>query len=269
VPFDSIRLGNKLGEGGQGSVHAVMGTADEAVKIFLRPDSNREALESLVSLRLRLSTEEQAVLDTSTTWPHATVTRGDSVVGILMRRVPETFLVDVGGTPRPRDASFAVFPPKPSWPAITQPSPEQRWELARQATAVFAVFHTVGAIYGDVSYHNIAWSLEPSPRVFIMDCDAVRVAGQHATHRHAATIDWNDPAHPDGATLDSDRYKLSLLIGRLLLGSPYWRPETAIADGSLANGVTGSSQLDRLMRRAGGRAGSRPTAREWVAALTP
>jgi DNA-binding helix-hairpin-helix protein with protein kinase domain len=86
------------------------------------------------------------------------------------------------------------------------------------------------------------------------------VLGHRPAVHPADTVGWADPAaRPGEATLDSDRYKLALVVLRLLL-----------ADHAVVPGDLPCHRLDRPLMALAQRAvvaGGRPSAGEWLAAL--
>ena len=257
-----------LGDGGQGTVHAVLGSPELAIKTYLHTNVQERSLALLVNLSHSMPTEARQLVNDSTTWPLATIQDKGRTVGVVMRRLPQRFTERFPAGVRPRDVSYAVYPSKPMWAHITPALPSQRLELARALAEIFSVIHRVGAIYGDLSYYNVAWCLEPRASIFLMDCDSIRVSGSNAAHRHAVTIDWDDPHHSGADTLDSDRYKLALFIGRLLTQDHSIRPGAGLAIAASPWGADVADRVSRLFTRAGGPRGTRPTALEWLRALS-
>ena len=85
------------------------------------------------------------------------------------------------------------------------------------------------------------------------------------------TPDWQDWRQPaTGPDLDTDRYKLALLVGRVLCCEPYLHPD----DGPLPLPSLSSSsgrmnaRIESLWQRAAGPYGNRPDAAQWLFALS-
>src|SRR3954463_10275246 len=78
---------------------------------------------------------------------------------------------------------------------------------------------------GDVSMRNLLWTVEPEPNVFLLDCDSMRLAGDSPAVPAAETVDWDDPAlGTKTPNLSSDRYKLAMIVQRVLLVESQARP---------------------------------------------
>jgi hypothetical protein len=76
-------------------------------------------------------------------------------------------------------------------------------------------------VVGDVSMRNLLWACEPEPSIFLLDCDGMRFAGESPAVPAAETLDWDDPSlGTDPPNLNSDRYKLTLIVQRVLTVRP-------------------------------------------------
>ncbi|WP_225850292.1 hypothetical protein [Streptomyces sp. HPF1205] len=130
-------------------------------------------------------------------------------------------------------------------------------------------------VHGDVSAKNIVWSADP-PQVYLIDCDGLQPFHPAPT-KGVVTIGWEDPrtvrkeipAHDQY----SDRYALALALYRGLFLNPGRLAYRN--DGSWPKPAAFPPGLDPGLRRLFGRAlddpratDTRPTANEWVAALT-
>src|SRR5690606_15661600 len=120
-------------------------------------------------------------------------------------------------------------------------------------------------IVGDVSMKNFLWTLRDGPAIFALDCDGFRLNGHHPAVPQPQTPDWEDRTAVQGrATLESDRYKLALLVIRVLLADPYLTPADVTRRPELA-GELGEA-LTGLVRRAAAER-VRPPAEHWLRAL--
>ncbi|MGW4232454.1 hypothetical protein ACWEF9_24740 [Streptomyces sp. NPDC004980] len=155
------------------------------------------------------------------------------------------------------------------------PDAEVRVGVLIRLCNILRYLETQRLVHGDVSAKNIVWHADP-PQVYLIDCD-----GLHPFHpaptKGVVTNGWEDPravrkeipAHD----LYSDRYALALALYRGLFlnpGGPKYKD-----DGSWLKPTGFPPGLDPELRRLFGRAldhpratDTRPTAQEWIAALT-
>lgn len=270
VGLRALALDDRVGDGGQGEVFAVAGPGRLLYKSYREPHKVAGAeLAALVALRQGLGVTDRDRLDRDTAWPLCRVVDGDRVTGFLMRRAPEamTWRTARGGTLL-TDLSYLLRPPKAAWQAVPQPDPAARYALVVAFVELLAWLHALGLVVGDVSQANVLWSLTPGPAAYLLDCDGVRLAGRYPVLAQADTPDWQDPKAPPGnATVDSDRYKAALVVGRVLAQDPYtspggpFTPLPGVLDERRLNAVTA------LWQQAAGPCGSRPHLAQWRTAL--
>jgi hypothetical protein len=172
------------------------------------------------------------------------------------------------GDTRLTELSYLLRAPKAAWQAVAQPSPAERYAVVVAVVEVFQWLHSLGLVIGDVSQANVLWTVRPGPAVYLLDCDGVRLAGRPPVLDQADTPDWHDPKAPPGAaTVDSDRYKAALVVGRVLSQDAYTAPGgplrtlPGVLDDRRENAVTA------LWRQAAGPCGSRPHLGQWRTAL--
>ncbi|MFD8014265.1 hypothetical protein [Streptomyces sp. NPDC058955] len=265
-----LPLAGKLTAGGQGEVHEVGGPGDLLFKRYLEPQkADGSALAALVALRLGLAPEERRRLDREAAWPLCRVTDGGRVVGFLMRRAPASMTWRTAkGETRLTELQFLLREPKAATRTVRQPTPEERLALGVALAELVDRLHTMGLVVGDLSQANVLWSLDPEPSVHLIDCDGARITGHPPVLAQADTPDWQDPKAPPGTvSVDSDRYKAALMLGRVLARDPYVTPERPL---EVLPGVLDNRRLDAVLRlwgRAGGAYGSRPGLGEWRTAL--
>ncbi|ADG88355.1 hypothetical protein [Thermobispora bispora] len=259
-----------LGEGGQGVVSRVQGAAGFVYKEYLRQAGqvNGAALAELVDFAHRLTAGDQDGLLTQCAWPVARVVDGNRVTGFLMPEVPGDFYGPIGGKLKLVELQYLLYRPNWSWASLHQPDIRGRLKIAEQAARLVDLLHKHGWVIGDLSFRNILWRPGPPYRVFLIDCDGMRRHAGQPVLPQAHTPDWDDPCQPpSGPDLDTDRYKLALLIGRVLCQSPDLRPgrEPAFLPGLPAEVA---AAVRDLFARAQGPYGTRPVAAEWVQALS-
>lgn len=270
VDLTALELGEQLGSGGQGRVFDVVGGPHQGLvyKQYTQSNPDPDALLRLVRAPELLSPSERQRLFTLSSWPLARVMSQGGLTGFLMRRIPDAFLGRVkGGSQQLLEAQYLIYPPKPLWGDIRPPAVEGRLELAKQYVSLFQLLHSHSLVVGDVSMANLLWSSTGTHRVFILDCDGSRCAGENPVLPQAGTPDWDDPQQPaTGAEMETDRYKLALLVGRVLARSSMARPGEPLA---LLPGLPPkvADAVIRCFAEAGRAYGKRPDVWRWGIAL--
>ncbi|GHH87194.1 hypothetical protein [Streptomyces capitiformicae] len=227
VTLHTLALGDRIGDGGQGEVFDVTGPGRLLYKSYREPHKvDGKELAALVALRQGLAPADRDRLDRETAWPLCRVVDGGRVTGFLMHRAPDsmTWRTSRGDT-RLNELSYLLRAPKAAWQAVAQPTPAERHALVVAAVELFQWLHALGLVVGDVSQANVLWTVRPGPAVHLLDCDGVRLVGRPPVLEQADTPDWHDPlAVPGTVTVDSDRYKVALLVGRVLSQDAYSAP---------------------------------------------
>lgn len=264
APFEEI------GDGGQGTVYRLPRYPGVLLKrYFPHIPVNPDELALLIRCPGHMTEQDRRVVNAATAWPTARVFDRDRCVGFLMYEAPARFRASLAGRTVLRELQYLVYPQRKMWSALQLPSPEERLALVRAYVRLFHVLHRYGVVIGDVSMRNLLWTLDGAPGVFAIDCDGFRLDGRHPAVPQAQTPEWADPALPAGsATVDSDRYKLTLLITRVLLNNPRVTPEYIVAseelragfDPAIADAVLELLQLAVQPNR-------RPSAEHWMRIL--
>jgi hypothetical protein len=270
VALGSLTLGTRVGDGGQGEVYDVDGPRRLLYKSYREPQKvDGGELAALVTLRQGLAPADRDRLDRETAWPQCRVVNGGRVTGFLMYRAPDSMTWRTSrGEARLTELSYLLRAPKAAWQAVPQPSPAERYALVVAVVELFQWLHALGLVVGDVSQANVLWAVRPGPAPYLLDCDGVRLVGRPPVLEQADTPDWHDPlAAPGAVTVDSDRYKVALAVGRVLSQDAYvapgkpLRPLPGVLDDRRENAVTA------LWEQAAGPRGSRPHLGQWRTAL--
>lgn len=270
VTLGSLALGARVGDGGQGEVYDVAGPGRLLYKSYREPGkADGGELAALVALRQGLAPAERERLDRETAWPLCRVVDGGRATGFLMRRAPDSMTWRTSrGETRLTDLSYLLRPPRPAWQTVAQPSPAERFALLVAVLGLFRWLHSLGLVVGDVSHANVLWTVRPAPTPYLLDCDGVRMTGRPPVLEQADTPDWHDPLAAAGtATVDSDRYKAALVVGRVVSQDAYvtpgepLRPLSGVLDDRRADAVRD------LWAQASGPRGTRPHLAQWYAAL--
>jgi hypothetical protein len=227
---------------------------------------NSAELARLVGVPATMPPADQQLVSQQTAWPQNRVLRGSRCIGFLMREVPSCFYHPRDDGTHLNELSFLIYPPKPLWSRLQQPSPDERRLLAHRFVDLLEMLHRHQVVLGDISMKNLLWTVDGGPAVFALDCDGFRLAGHPPTVPQADTPDWIDPyARPGAATFDTDRYKLALVILRTLLWEPYATPAHIARDPARAERL--DPPIVDLARAASAPA-DRPAADAWRLALS-
>jgi hypothetical protein len=270
----TLRLGDELGSGGQGRVLRVTDHPGLVFKQYKMVGADPAALKLLVDLPAQLPPADHDSLYAQTSWPLARVFSKGKLSGFLMQEIPGRFFgTNSAGSKKLRELQYLVYPRKPLWGDIVPDAgvpADTRVEVAREFTKLIGTLHGRGLVIGDMSMSNLLWTGTGGAAVtiFVIDCDGIRRLGSGPVLPQADTLDWNDPLQPaSGPDLDTDRYKLALLIGRVLAMSPYIRPGDQL---SLLPGIPDqvATRLAAHWQQAAGKYGTRPPASQWLMALS-
>jgi hypothetical protein len=270
VDVGSLRLGKELGKGGQGRVVQVMDHEPPLVfKEYFVPGADGAALKNLVDMPATLTPADQDRLHRQMAWPLARVLRQGGLSGFLMREIPGRFLGrNSAGSSRLRELQYLLYEPSLLWGDISPPDIAGRIEVARHFTALMQFLHDNALIVGDVSMKNVLWASGEPAEIFLIDCDSIHRVGTRPVLQAADTPDWHDPRQPPhGSSLDSDRYKLALAVGRVLSRDASLRPGQ---DLRLLPGIPDriAETVRAQWRQAAGSYGARPDAWHWQRALS-
>ncbi|MBA9002501.1 MULTISPECIES: hypothetical protein [Thermomonospora] len=268
VQVRDLRVGAKLGQGGQGAVHELQGLQSGYVyKEYLAANVNGDALTRLVNVPRTMAAHERDLLLGQSAWPLARVVDGAKVRGFVMRKVPPGFWGRRANKPALRELQYLLYEPKKLWGDIVPLDAPGRLEVARKAAELFFLLHSRHLVVGDVSMRNLLWS-PPPVSIYLLDCDAIRVVGERPVMPQPQTPDWNDPHQPPtGPELDTDRYKLALLVARVLSVRAELRPGEPVP---FVDGLPGRvvKEVAARFAEAARGPGLRPDAAQWIKALS-
>lgn len=286
----SLRLGAKLGDGGEGTVFALSGRDDLVAKLYHQlPDLAKQS-----KIREMVQCGDAKLLN-FTAWPIEALTEQKSgkLSGFLMPKVS-------GMTPL-----HEVYSPAHR----RQDHPEWGWNflifVARNLAAAFNSVHEHGHVLGDVNQGNAFVSAKS--KVVLIDCDSyqINVHGQ----KHLCEVGVPHFTPPELQTISSfkgvvrtpnhDNFGLALLIFHILFGGRHPYAGVPLKDGvgdsledniknfrfayspnaasrhigpppralSLSLVPSGIARMFDIAFTEDGRDRGRPTAKQWVDAL--
>ncbi|MFJ5882402.1 hypothetical protein [Kitasatospora cineracea] len=231
----ALVLDRRLGQGGQGVVHAVAnrrinraaadGGWDVVYKEYapeLLAALDTAALTAMVDLLGGLDGDEGRWLCEKTAWPAAVVRRAGEVSGFLMRSAPDRFRFDFrslrgpsGGTRRLANLEFLLNDDAYVAGIGLTVSERDRLLLLADLAGTLERLHRLGIAVGDLSPKNLLFAADGRPGCFLIDCDAMRLRGASVLPQ-AETPDWALPPGEEKATPAGDAHKLALLAVRLI-----------------------------------------------------
>lgn len=282
-----LRLGAKLGQGGEGSVYEVTSSNDIVAKIYHRPPSplRAEKIRAMAALH-----SEQ--IDKLTAWPIEVLSlRTGAPIGLTMPRVTGYKDIHHLYSPKSRRTEF----PGADWRFLVR--------TATNLARAFATVHETTIIVADVNHSGVL--VAPDARVRLIDCDSFQVVDRGRKYLCEVGVPTFTPPELQGRpfvelvrTENHDNFGLAVLIFLVLfmgrhpfagrhIGSGEMTIEQAIGEGRFAYGADAlAAQMERppgtppleivsepvaaLFERAFDRrsaGGGRPSARQWVAAL--
>lgn len=257
--FERSQLGalTKISEGGQGVVFEAprlrVNGVGEAVYKEYKPEAlaqvDARQLEAMVGFLAKLPPDRAARLIELTAWPLALICDRGRVTGFAMPRVPNEFFVELqlpGGLKLALGQFQHLFN-REDWLAQRgiQIHDRLRLELLADVARALDFLHGHGVAVGDFSAKNLLFSLDPTPRCYFIDCDAMSLGGK-SVMKQFETPDWDVHAvsKEQLATPASDAYKLGLLAVRLFAMDQITRGESSAASIPSSIGKVARRALD-------------------------
>jgi hypothetical protein len=227
-----------LAEGGFGRVYRVDDAfrlpGDPAPLVYKEYTKRRavqaKAAKAAISFRAGLTAADRANLDQYCAWPRELVEDAGEICGYLMSLIPKDFnlqLMDptTGPTSKARELSWLITSQKQRDEAhvdIGDVGETERLMVLAQLVYAVGRLHKHGWVFGDVSFKNAVYALDP-PRLILLDCDGAAPLSDPGREQFS-TLSWDPPecpiqppGHPPGLQDQrSDVYKLGLAILRCL-----------------------------------------------------
>ncbi len=268
----------ELASGGYGKVHHALqyrlpgDPAAIAYKEFTTDVAGQaRSAENAVSFRDLLNPADRADLDRCTVWPRAVVEERGAVTGLLMPLIPGEFFFETtdpasGDTTRKlRELQWLIATPTLlAENGVADFDDTERFTLLGQLVYEIARLHKQDWVYGDLSFKNAAFAVDP-PRMILLDCDGA--ADTHDLRRKQAhSLGWEPPECAQVNIQDkaTDVYKLGLAILRCLNPGP---GAATMKDPRRLAGRLDTAGMALIERAVGQDPARRPTAKELYAYL--
>lgn len=189
-------------------------------------DVQAKSAAAVTSFRDGLSPEDRDELDLYSTWPRALVEeKPGRICGLLMPLIPQEFFCqqtdpDSGKlTSKPREMGWLIATDEQRAAAHVDLAPVDTMDrLILLAQLIYAIgrLHKHGWVFGDLSFKNAAFALNP-PRLKLLDCDGAAALTDQGRNQ-ASTPFWEPPECQAGQHVLQDTvtdvYKLGLAILR-------------------------------------------------------
>lgn len=285
---EPLRLGRKLGQGGEGAVFEVKGDPRSVAKIYLQPMTRERVEKVRILMAMR-----NATLDGFAAWPTELLSlRSGIAAGIRLPRLAGYKDIHQLYSPKSRRLEFRHA----DWRFLVR--------VAVNLSRAFATIHeTAGVVVADVNHGGVLVGQDASVR--LIDCDSFQVSDGARLFPCDVGVPTFTPPELQGLgftglrrTANHDNFGLAVLVFLLLFmgrhpfagryrGAGEMPIELAIRQHRFAYGSGAAAALMErppgtpplhivsprvaaLFERAFGRegvAGGRPSAREWVVAL--
>ncbi len=187
----------------------------------VRGGINGSVLAAMPELLVHVSPEDRRRLLALTSWPHAVVTQQGNTTGFVMPSIPDEFYLALstaaGEVRAPAELQHLLNDPVFLQQRGIRLNDQGKYGLIRAVAMAMTFLHATRICIGDLSPKNILFVLGQQPKIYFIDCDAMRVAGQSVSAQ-LETPGWETVRGEELATPQTDSYKLGLLALRLLVG---------------------------------------------------
>lgn len=229
VESEKKTLGEALGSGAEGAVHAVENEPSAVVKIF-EPEKRDEKADKVRAMIDSPPTDPsyQHGDKRSIVWPTA-VAEEPNTGEFLGYRMPYKDLSEQKNAQRYARENL-------QWGSS---SPDERYRTALNIARMFDAIHCQKHALGDLNHQNILIDAEAGGFVSLIDCDAFHIKGQGEVYPGETVFPRYTPPEGRGDTLmgvrKSDRFGLGVHIFQLLMEGfhPYQAQGSEAQSGSL------------------------------------
>lgn len=246
-------VGNSISQGGVGAIYR---TSDPrwVYKQYHSPDKAPPAdkMERLVEVGrevlFRQGLEIGARPESSINWPVDIVRTPDrKIIGCVLPAIPQRYFHPTLGNVNTLD--FLVM--------IRADPPPARFRMIvlMRMAEILAFVHSKGFVHGDVNPKNVAWTVDPEPAAYLIDCDGM-VPQNPPPKVGVGAPNWTDPRVKDRVVPAHDHYSdwyclaLAFYRGLLLIPGSLGKDErTGIWSGPSQIPADLDPRVAALMRR--------------------
>jgi protein kinase-like protein len=261
-----------VGRGGSGTVYELTGYNGELLyKKYVEPRPVL-GLTRLIELGRQVGSLANDSVSHRFSWPLSAVIDDQGVVvGVLIARVPSVFFARLStGGERLRDLNYLLYEGRAAKVGVGPVAISDKLRLIKALAEALLFLHNNGLVHEDISAQNLLWTIDPEPKIFLLDCDSLRDVNIDSDEALLTTLDWTDPRVLDGQVTRPDQssnvYALGLVAARAL-GDPSWRPALDEADIDPELRVELPSDLLEIIRTSVRVRGSRPSVAKWLEPL--
>lgn len=281
---DSRSINETVSQGAQAVIRRSPGQPGYLIKAYKDPSTvDFVRLQAHIDWVTTLPTADRQFLQEHMAWPLelSSGARHGTNAGFVMQEAPgDAFCISSTGRRHLLESDSLMTLPRPAtrdW--MPEPTAEQRLNLVIDFAETMAWLDKHTIVFGDISHRNVIWRRHTG-QVFLVDCDQARFEGHAPPSDQSDTPGFKDPASigrldPRQRSLDSDRYKTAVWIGRVLARSLHEMPSHQPSEDfvfELERTIRDSNRelyVNRILKlwaqaRVGG---ARPHAQEWVQAL--
>jgi hypothetical protein len=267
VPDELGAIGQVLAKGGQAEVMELSDFPSYVYKRYTIPGLTVGGARDLILVPGGLSTADARRLEEWACLPLNPVVQPDDrrrLVGLVLPRIPNSFYRSSGEV---RDMEILLCSDdRMQNVPCDPPSWRERLQIALDCAEYVAFIHDLGLIIGDLNYRNELWRAGRTPGSYWIDTDSYRFADRTSSAASITSPGWSDPLSPRTSSVDTDRYKLGLLIYRMLVQHPTIVPKPDRIRTRLGSKI-GAPLFDCLHDFVSTVRGERPKADRWAGAL--
>lgn len=201
----AVELGDRIGSGGEGTVHAIANRPKMLAKIFHKPPTGAR----LAKLEALVNHASSADLQNYAAWPSGLIWQDGNVVGLKLPFAKGRHDIHKVYGPRSRKQYF----PNADWRFLVR--------VAANTARAFAAVHESGCVIGDVNHGGVLIGQDAT--VMLIDCDSFQLEHEGKIHLCGMGVPTFTPPELQGRslrrvkrTVNQDCFGLAVLIFQIL-----------------------------------------------------